>query len=55
MKARSGLVIREAVHEVKLGITHTVLGLQSVWIVSVMWEVFDYGSMSDGEYMYGCK
>lgn len=36
MKVRTGLVIRETVHEVKLGIT--MLGLQSVCIMFVMWK-----------------
>lgn len=51
-KVRNVLVIKEEVHEVKMWVTHTVLGLQSVWTMFVMWEVLEYGNMSESENMW---
>lgn len=39
-------------HEVKMWVTHTVLGLQSVWTMFVMWKVLEYGNMSESENMW---
>lgn len=33
-------------------VTHTVLGLQSVWTMFVMWKVLEYGNMSESENMW---